>query len=36
MQAICLLLGVPEEDRHLLFRAVEPIFDLPDESDLRP
>ncbi len=34
MQAICLLLGVPEEDRHLLFEAVEHIFDLPDESDL--
>ena len=33
MQAICLLLGVPEQDRHLLFRAVEHIFDLPDESD---
>ena len=33
MQAICLLLGVPEEDRHLLFEAVEHIFDLPDESD---
>jgi cytochrome P450 len=33
MQAICLLLGVPEEDRHLLFDAVEHVFDLPDESD---
>ena len=33
MQAICLLLGVPEEDRHLLFDAVEHIFDIPDESD---
>jgi cytochrome P450 len=33
MQAICLLLGVPEQDRHLLFEAVEHIFDLPDESD---
>ncbi len=33
MQAICVLLGVPEEDRHLLFDAVEPIFDIPDESD---
>jgi cytochrome P450 len=33
MQAICLLLGVPEKDRHLLFRAIEHIFDLPDESD---
>jgi cytochrome P450 len=33
MQAICLLLGVPEEDRHLLFEAVEHIFDIPDESD---
>ena len=34
MQAICLLLGVPEEDRHLLFEAVEHVFDLPDDSDL--
>jgi cytochrome P450 len=33
MQAICLLLGVPEADRHLLFDAVEHIFDLPDETD---
>ena len=33
MQAICLLLGVPEEDRHILFEAVEHIFDIPDESD---
>jgi cytochrome P450 len=33
MQAICLLLGVPEADRHKLFRAVEHIFDIPDESD---
>jgi cytochrome P450 len=27
MQVICILLGVPEEDRHWLFRAVEPNFD---------
>jgi cytochrome P450 len=33
MQAICLLLGVPEEDRHRLFSWVEHIFDLPDEAD---
>jgi cytochrome P450 len=33
MQAICLLLGIPESDRHMLFRAVEHIFDIPDESD---
>ncbi len=33
MQAICLLLGVPEIDRHRLFECVEHIFDLPDESD---
>jgi cytochrome P450 len=33
MQAICLLLGVPEPDRYLLFDAVEHIFDIPDESD---
>ncbi len=33
MQAICLLLGVPEADRHLLFDAVEHIFDIPDDSD---
>jgi cytochrome P450 len=33
MQAICLLLGIPESDRHMLFHAVEHIFDIPDESD---
>jgi cytochrome P450 len=33
MQAICLLLGIPEADRHLLFDAVEHIFDVPDDSD---
>jgi cytochrome P450 len=33
MQAICILLGVPESDRHFLFDAVEHIFDIPDESD---
>ena len=27
MQTICILLGVPEEDRHWLFEAVEPGFD---------
>lgn len=27
MQMICLLLGVPEEERHWIFEAVEPIFD---------
>jgi cytochrome P450 len=27
MQMICILLGVPEEDRHTLFAAVEPGFD---------
>lgn len=27
MQMICILLGVPEADRHLLFAAVEPGFD---------
>ena len=27
MQMICLLLGLPEEDRHWLFAAVEPRFD---------
>ena len=33
MQAICVLLGVPEADRHQLSAAVEHIFDIPDESD---
>jgi cytochrome P450 len=33
LQAICILLGIPEADRHLLFDAVEHIFDIPDESD---
>jgi cytochrome P450 len=28
MQAICILLGVPEGDRHLLFDCVEHIFDI--------
>jgi len=34
MQMICILLGVPEEDRHELARAVEPNFDhrLPSAS----
>jgi cytochrome P450 len=27
MQAICMLLGVPEDDRHALFRCVEHVFD---------
>ena len=27
MQMICILLGVPEEDRHRLFEAIEPTFD---------
>jgi cytochrome P450 len=30
MQAICILLGVPEADRHQLFEAVEHIFDFRD------
>jgi cytochrome P450 len=33
MQAICFLLGVPEDDRHRLFDCVEHIFDLGDEAD---
>jgi cytochrome P450 len=40
MQAICILLGVPESDRHRLFEAVEYVFDFRDgresfESDDR-
>jgi cytochrome P450 len=34
MQAICILLGVPEEDRHLLFECVEHIFDIRRDRDL--
>ncbi len=34
MQAICMLMGIPESDRHQLFDAVEHIFDVPDESDM--
>lgn len=30
MQMICILLGVPEEDRYRLFAAVEPLFDYRD------
>src|SRR5262245_32485094 len=30
MQAVCILLGVPEEDRHALFEAVEHTFDFRD------
>lgn len=30
MQMICILLGVPEHDRHRLFEAVEPLFDYRD------
>jgi cytochrome P450 len=33
MQAICILLGVPEEDRHLLFECVEHIFDIRRDRD---
>jgi cytochrome P450 len=32
MQMICTLLGVPEEDRHSLFKAVEPLFDIRDQQ----
>lgn len=34
MQAICILLGVPEEDRHLLFECVDHIFDIRRDRDL--
>ena len=34
MQAICVLMGIPEEDRHQLFDAVEHVFDVADESDM--
>ena len=27
MQMICILLGVPEKERHWLFYAIEPTFD---------
>lgn len=30
MQMVCILLGVPEDDRHDLFRAVEHVFDFRD------
>ncbi len=33
MQAICLLVGIPEEDRHRLVACVEHIFDRPDDGD---
>jgi cytochrome P450 len=31
MQAICFLLGVPEDDRHRLFECVEHVFDIKDD-----
>jgi len=34
MQAICMLMGIPEDDRHRLFDAVEHVFDMADESDM--
>jgi cytochrome P450 len=33
MQMICILLGVPEEDRHELWAAVDPGFDIRDGDD---
>lgn len=33
MQVICILLGVPEQDRHELREAVDPIFDIPRVDD---
>jgi cytochrome P450 len=30
MQAICILLGIPEADRHMLFDCVEKVFDFGD------
>ncbi len=33
MQAICFLLGVPEQDRHRLFECVEHVFDFRDEQN---
>jgi cytochrome P450 len=32
MQMICILLGVPEEDRHDLWRLVDPGFDIRDDG----
>ncbi|MCW2687789.1 MAG: cytochrome, partial [Mycobacterium sp.] len=32
MQMICILLGVPESDRHWLFEAIEPRFDFGGSS----
>jgi cytochrome P450 len=36
MQMICILLGVPEADRHALFEAVEPGFDFRTGDATRP
>jgi cytochrome P450 len=33
MQAVCFLLGVPEEDRHPLGEAVDCLFDIRDDRD---
>lgn len=33
MQMICMLMGIPAEDRHWLFRAVEPGFDFRDDRE---
>ena len=35
MQMICILLGVPEDDRHELFEAVEPGFDFRGRQRVR-
>ena len=35
MQVICILLGVPESDRHELWRAVAPIFDIRTDDASR-
>lgn len=33
MQAICILMGIPEADRHRLFEWIEPSFDFKDDRE---
>jgi cytochrome P450 len=36
MQAICILMGIPEADRHMLFEWTEPLFDFRNRDAYEP